>query len=460
MASHRSAHTSSEPERRRRVVILGAAGRDFHNFNVVYRDDATVEVVAFTAAQIPGIVGRRYPLELAGTLYPAGIPIVDEAELDALCRDQAISEVVFAYSDLSHEQVMHLGSRALAAGADFTLLGPRRTMLTSSLPVIAVTAVRTGCGKSAVARWLSHRVRGGGRRVAVLRHPMPYGDLVKERVQRFASLADLDAAQCTVEEREEYEPHIALGNLVFAGVDYAAILAAAETEADIIVWDGGNNDFPFIRPDLHIAIADALRPRQIATHHPGESVARMADVLVINKVDAASLEDVTTAIQGLRAVNPTAPILRAASPVRLDEPAAVKGRRVLVVEDGPTITHGGMPYGAGHVAALAAGAAEIVDPRPSAVSEIAAVFVAYPHIGKVLPAVGYGPAQLQALAATIRASAADVVVSATPIDLARLIAIDKPIVRARYEYAEVGEPALSTFVDAFLRRLPQARGQG
>lgn len=460
MASHRSAHTSSEPERRQRVVILGAAGRDFHNFNVVYRDDATVEVVAFTAAQIPGIVGRRYPLELAGTLYPAGIPIVDEAELDALCRDQAISEVVFAYSDLSHEQVMHLGSRALAAGADFTLLGPRRTMLTSSLPVIAVTAVRTGCGKSAVARWLSHRVRGGGRRVAVLRHPMPYGDLVKERVQRFASLADLDAAQCTVEEREEYEPHIALGNLVFAGVDYAAILAAAETEADIIVWDGGNNDFPFIRPDLHIAIADALRPRQIATHHPGESVARMADVLVINKVDAASLEDVTTAIQGLRAINPTAPILRAASPVRLDEPAAVKGRRVLVVEDGPTITHGGMPYGAGHVAALAAGAAEIVDPRPSAVSEIAAVFVAYPHIDKVLPAVGYGPAQLQALAATIRASAADVVVSATPIDLARLIAIDKPIVRARYEYAEVGEPALSTFVDAFLRRLPQARGQG
>ena len=442
------------------MVILGAAGRDFHNFNVVYRDDPTVEVVAFTAAQIPGIVGRRYPLELAGTLYPAGIPIVDEAELDALCRDQAISEVVFAYSDLSHEQVMHLGSRALAAGADFTLLGPRRTMLTSSLPVIAVTAVRTGCGKSAVARWLSHRVRGGGRRVAVLRHPMPYGDLVKERVQRFASLADLDAAQCTVEEREEYEPHIALGNLVFAGVDYAAILAAAETEADIIVWDGGNNDFPFIRPDLHIAIADALRPRQIATHHPGESVARMADVLVINKVDAASLEDVTTAIQGLRAINPTAPILRAASPVRLDEPAAVKGRRVLVVEDGPTITHGGMPYGAGHVAALAAGAAEIVDPRPSAVSEIAAVFVAYPHIGKVLPAVGYGPAQLQALAATIRASAADVVVSATPIDLARLIAIDKPIVRARYEYAEVGEPALSTFVDAFLRRLPQARGQG
>ena len=459
MASLRSAPTSSEPERRRRVVILGAAGRDFHNFNVVYRDIPAADVVAFTAAQIPGIVGRRYPPELAGTLYPAGIPIVDEAGFDDLCRERGIDEVVFAYSDLSHEQVMHLGSRALAAGADFTLLGPRRTMLTSSLPVIAVTAVRTGCGKSAVARWLSRRLREGGRRVAALRHPMPYGDLAKERVQRFASLADLDTAQCTVEEREEYEPHIALGNVVFAGVDYAAILAAAETEADIIVWDGGNNDFPFIRPDMHIAIADALRPRQITTHHPGEAVARMADVLVVNKVDTAAPEDIEAAIQGLRTVNPAAPILRAASPVRLDDPAAVKGRRVLVVEDGPTITHGGMSYGAGHVAAIAAGAAGVVDPRLSAVPEIEAVFRAYPHIGKVLPAVGYGPAQLQALAATIRASAADVVVSATPIDLAHLVAIDKPIVRARYDYAEVGEPALSTFVDAFLRRLPQTRGK-
>ncbi|HYM04056.1 MAG TPA: hypothetical protein VET85_13975, partial [Stellaceae bacterium] len=349
---------------------------------------------------------------------------------------------------------------ALAAGASFTLLGPRCTMLESSLPVIAITAVRTGCGKSAIARWLSRRLREGGRRVAVLRHPMPYGDLLKERVQRFASLADLDAAGCTVEEREEYEPHIAAGNLVFAGVDYAAILAAAEKESDIIVWDGGNNDFPFIRPDLHIALADALRPRQIATHHPGETVARMADVLVVNKVDTASPEDVEAAARGLRAVNASAPILHAASPVRLDDVTAVKGRRVLVIEDGPTITHGGMAYGAGYVAATAAGAAEIVEPRLSAVPAIQAVFRVYPHIGKVLPAVGYGPAQLQALSETINASSADVVVSATPIDLARLIQTEKRIVRARYEFAEAGEPGLAAAIDAFLRRLSDSRGPG
>jgi len=442
------------------VVILGAAGRDFHNFNVVYRSDPTAVVLAFTAAQIPGITGRRYPPELAGALYPGGIPIIDEAELDGFCRARQVDEVVFAYSDVSHEQVMHLGYRALAAGASFTLLGPRCTMLTSSLPVIAITAVRTGCGKSAIARWLSRRLREGGWRVAVLRHPMPYGDLVKERVQRFASVGDLDAASCTVEEREEYEPHIAAGNLVFAGVDYAAILAAAEKESDIIVWDGGNNDFPFVRPDLHIALADALRPHQIATHHPGETVARMADVLVVNKVDTASPEGVETATRELRAVNASAPILRAASPVRLDDVAGVKGRRVLVIEDGPTITHGGMPYGAGHVAAIAAGAVEIVDPRLSAVPEIQAVFRAYPHIGKVLPAVGYGRAQLQALSATINASSADVVVSATPIDLARLIHTEKKIVRARYEFAEEGEPGLAAAVDAFLRRLSDTRGPG
>ncbi len=439
---------------RRRVVILGAAGRDFHNFNVVYRDDPRSVVVAFTAAQIPGIAGRDYPAALAGELYPDGIPIVDEAELEALCRAQNVDEVVFAYSDVTHEHVMHLASRALAVGADFTLLGPRRTMLVSTLPVIAVTAVRTGCGKSAIARWLSQRLRERGRKVAVLRHPMPYGDLFKERVQRFAMLADLDDAQCTVEEREEYEPHIALGNVVFAGVDYAAILTQAEQEADIIVWDGGNNDFPFIRPDLHIAVADALRPRHIATHHPGEAVARMADLLVVNKVDAASHEDIQTAIDGLRAVNARAPILQARSPVRLDDPAAVKGRAVLVIEDGPTITHGGMAYGAGYVAAMAAGAASIVDPRFSAVSEIDAVFRAYPHIGKVLPAVGYGPEQLAALAATINNSTAEIVVSATPIDLARLVRIDKPVVRARYEYAEAGTPVLSSFVDEFLARHP------
>jgi predicted GTPase len=452
MALPRSEPIASEPGHRRRVLILGAAGRDFHNFNVVYRGDPGAEVVAFTAAQIPGIVGRRYPPALAGSLYPEGIAILGEAGLEALCRDRRVDEVVLAYSDIAHEQVMHLASRALAAGADFSLLGPRRTMLVSSLPVIAVTAVRTGCGKSAIARWLSRRLSDGGRKVAVLRHPMPYGDLLAERVQRFAAPADLDAARCTLEEREEYEPHLALGNVVFAGVDYAAILAAAEREADIIVWDGGNNDFPFLRPDLHIAVADALRPRQIATHHPGEAVARMADLLVINKVDAATPEAVETAIAGLRAVNPTAPILQAASPVRLDDPAAVKGRRVLVVEDGPTITHGGMAYGAGQVAAIAAGAAAIVDPRLSAAPEIAAVFKAYPHIGAVLPAVGYAPAQLQALAATINASDAEIVVSATPIDLARLVAIAKPVVRARYDYAELGALGLSAFIDAFLQR--------
>ncbi|HXP77209.1 MAG TPA: hypothetical protein VN823_23935, partial [Stellaceae bacterium] len=345
-----------------------------------------------------------------------------------------------------------------AAGADFVLPGPRRSMLTSVLPVIAVTAVRTGCGKSAVARWLSRRLRDRGKRVAVLRHPMPYGDLLSERVQRFASLADLDAAACTIEEREEYEPHIAVGNLVFAGVDYEAILRAAEAEAEIIVWDGGNNDFPFVKPDLHIALADALRPRQIATHHPGEAVARMADVLVLNKVDAAPPEDVRIAIEGLRAVNPTAVIVKAASPVRLDDPEAVAGRRVLVIEDGPTITHGGMAYGAGTVAAMAAGAAEIIDPRPAAAPEIRQVFDAYPHIGNVLPAVGYSAHQLAALVATINASAADIVVSATPIDLARLIRTDKRIIRARYEFAELDEPRLSTILDGFLDRTARRQG--
>ena len=450
MAFIRSAPTASE---RRRILVLGAAGRDFHDFNMVWRDDPAVEVVAFTAAQVPDIAGRRYPRALAGPLYPEGIPVREEAALEAICRAERIDEVVLAYSDLAHEQAMHLASRALAAGADFALLGPRRTMLVSSRPVIAVTAVRTGCGKSAVARWLARRARERGRRVAVLRHPMPYGDLARERVQRFASLADLDAARCTIEEREEYEPHLALGNLVFAGVDYEAILRAAEEEADLIVWDGGNNDFPFIRPDLHIALADALRPRQIATHHPGETVARMADILVVSKVDAATPEDVRTAIGGLQAVNPKAPIVEAASPVRLDDPAAVAGRRVLVIEDGPTITHGGMASGAGMVAALAAGAAEIVDPRPAAAPAIRAVYDAYPHIGKVLPAIGYAAAELAAVAATIAASPAEVVVSATPVDLARLMPIAKPMVRARYDFAELGEPRLSTLVDRFLDRI-------
>ena len=437
---------------RRRLVIMGAAGRDFHNFNVVYREDPTIEVVAFTAAQIPGIFGRTYPSTLAGSLYPRGIPILDEGELEALCRAQGVDVVVFAYSDVPHEYVMHAASRALAVGADFILLGPHRTMLRSSLPVIAVCATRTGCGKSSISRWIAHRLRDREKRTAVIRHPMPYGNLAMERVQRFASLADLAEAKCTVEEREEYEPHIAAGNIVFAGVDYTAILRAAEREAEVIVWDGGNNDFPFIKPNLHIAVADALRPKQIATHHPGEAVARMADVLVINKVDAASAAAVETAIAELRAVNPEAPIVSAASPITLDNAAAIRGRRVLVVEDGPTITHGGMPYGAGYVGALAAGAASIVDPRKWAAPDFAKAYDAFPHIGQVLPAVGYNTAQLQALEQTINAADADAIVCATPIDLGRLLHINKPVVRARYEFTEVGEPSLSAIIDAFLEK--------
>jgi predicted GTPase len=442
----------NQESRRKRVVIVGAAGRDFHDFNVVFRDDPTAEVVAFTGAQIPGISGRRYPASLAGPLYPDGIPIEDEASLERLCESRGVSEVVFAYSDVPHATVMHLASRALAVGADFVLLGPDRTMLASRRPVIAISALRTGCGKSPTARWLGQRLRGRGVRVAVLRHPMPYGHLAAQRVQRFATMADMDAHRCTAEEREEYEPHVLAGNVVFAGVDYAAVLAAAEAEADIVVWDGGNNDFPFLRPDLHVAIADALRPDQVTTHHPGETVARMADVIVINKVDVAPPADVERLAAELRRVNPRAQVVRAASPVRLADPGAVKGRRVLVVEDGPTITHGGMPRGAGHVAAVAAGAASIVDPRISAAPEIRAVYDQHPHIDHVLPAMGYGAAQLDALRRTIDASDAEVVVCGTPLDLAALVPLSKPVVRARYEYADAGDPTLGPIVDAFLDR--------
>jgi predicted GTPase len=440
-----------------RVLIVGAAGRDFHNFNVVYRGDPSVTVVGFTATQIPGIAGRRYPPSLAGSRYPMGIPIEDEADLESVCRREQVSQVVFAYSDVPHAHVMHVASRALAAGADFVLLGPERTMLQARVPVIAISAIRTGCGKSQTARWLGRFLRGRGRRVAVLRHPMPYGDLERERVQRFAARADLDAAQCTAEEREEYEPHLAAGNLVFAGVDYAAIVAQAEREADLIVWDGGNNDFPFVRPDLHVVMADALRPGQAAAYHPGEAVLRMADVVVVNKVDAAAPADVERVEAEIRGINRRAPVVRAASPVRLDDPAAVRNRRVLVVEDGPTITHGGMACGAGYVAAVRAGAKEIVDPRASAVPSVAAVYAQYPHIGVVLPTVGYGRSQLEALRETINRSVADVVVSATPLDLGALIRIDKPVVRARYEYADAGQPTLGSIVDRFLAGL-SARG--
>jgi predicted GTPase len=404
-----------------RIVVLGAAGRDFHNFNMVYRDDPTVTVVAFTATQIPGIANRRYPPSLAGPRYPAGIPIEDEGALEAICGRQHVSRVVFAYSDVTHAHVMTLGSRALALGADFTLLGPDRTMLQAGVPVVAVSAVRTGCGKSPIARWLALRLRRAGHRVAVVRHPMPYLDLERQRAQRFATPADLDAAACTIEEREEYEPHLAAGHPVFAGVDYAEIVRRAAAEADVLVWDGGNNDFPFVRPDLHIVVADALRPDDAAGYYPGEAVLRTADIVVVNKVDSAPAISVGRAIEAVRRVNAGAPLVRGALPVRLDDPGRVRGRRVLVVEDGPTMTHGSMPYGAGFVAATAAGAAAIVDPRPAAAPAVRDVFSAYPHIGPVLPAVGYSGAQVEALRRTIDKADADVVVAAIPVDLARLL---------------------------------------
>lgn len=430
---------------------MGAAGRDFHNFNIVYRDDPTSEVVAFTAAQIPDIAGRHYPAALAGKLYPEGIPIVDEANLVALCRTQRIDQVVFSYSDVPHRWVMHKASIALAQGADFILLGPNRTTIASSAPVIACCAVRTGCGKSQTTRWLSKLLKAHGLKVAVIRHPMPYGDLEKQAVQRFACRTDLDAAACTVEEREEYEPHLALGNVVFAGVDYAEIVARAEREADIILWDGGNNDFSFIRPDLLIVLVDPLRPGHETTHHPGEAVLRMADIVLIAKVNSAAEADVQRVAENVRQLNPRARVLRGASIVQLSEPEKVRGKRVLVVEDGPTITHGDMAYGAGYVAALEAQAEEIVDPRRFAANGIAEIYHRYKHIGKVLPAVGYHPLQLQALQKTINATEADVVVSATPCDLGALIEINKPLIRASYEFAEMGEPSLIKSIEDFLK---------
>ena len=438
--------------KRIRTVIMGAAGRDFHNFNVVYRDNPRFEVVAFTAAQIPDIAGRRYPAALAGARYPDGIPIVQEAELEGVCRSLGVDHVVFAYSDVPHAHVMHLASRALAAGADFVLLGPQRTMLPARVPVIAVSAVRTGCGKSQTARWISRRLRARGLRIAVIRHPMPYGDLEAQAVQRFADRSDLVEGRCTIEEREEYEPHIAAGNVVYAGVDYARVVAAAQEEADVIVWDGGNNDFPFVRPGLHVVLVDPLRPGHETDHHPGETVLRMADVIVIAKTDAAAAADVQRVAETARRVNPHAPIVRAASPIRLEPPDAVRGKRVLVVEDGPSTTHGGMAYGAGYVAAVVGGAASIVHPQPFAVAEIARLYEDYPHLGPVLPAMGYSAAQLDALARSIDAAPADIVVSGTPIDLAALVRLNKPVVRARYEFAEAQTPGLGAEIDRYLVR--------
>ncbi len=439
---------------RHRVVIMGAAGRDFHNFNTVYRGDPDFEVIAFTATQIPKVAGRSYPPALAGPGYPKGIPIVSEDELETLCRRNGVERVVFAYSDIDHASVMHKASIALTAGSDFVMLGPRRTMIEARLPVIAVSAVRTGCGKSQTARWLSQQLKAHGLRTGVVRHPMPYGDLERQRVQRFTDRADLDAAECTIEEREEYEPHLRAGNIVYAGVDYEEIIALASSESDLILWDGGNNDFPFVRPDLHIVLVDPLRPGDETSHHPGEAVLRMADVVLVAKVNSAEPAGIKQVEDNARRINPRAPIFHGASPVRLESPDAVHGKRVLVVEDGPTLTHGGMSYGAGHVAASEAGAGEIVDPRPFACADVAAVYRDYPHLGAVLPAVGYYPSQLTALAETINSADVDVVVSATPCDLSALIEIEKPVVRARYEFADAGssdkQSTFWSFVEKFL----------
>src|SRR5436305_5013248 len=429
---------------RTRVLIAGAAGRYFHNFNLVYRGRPSYEVVAFTATQIPNIDGRVYPAALAGELYPEGIPIVAEPELEAVIAEHEAHEVVFAYSDVTHEHVMHLGSRALAAGTSYRLLSPRETMLTSAKPVVAVCAVRTGSGKSQTTRYVAGLLREAGKRVAVLRHPMPYGDLERQAVQRFASYEDLDANDCTIEEREEYEPHLSEGNLVFAGVDYAAILDAAEQEADVILWDGGNNDTPFIRPNLHIVVVDPHRPGHELRYHPGETNLRMADVCIVNKVDSATPEGIEAVETSIRTHNPLARVIRAASPFHVEGDASeISGKRVLAVEDGPTLTHGEMTYGAAVLAAEQYGAASLVDPRPFAVGSIAQTFEDYPNVGTLLPAMGYGREQMDDLRETISCSDADLVLIGTPIDLRRLIELDKPALRVTYRLQEIGEPTLA-----------------
>ncbi len=427
---------------RRRVLIMGAAGRDFHNFNVYFRDKEEFEVVCFTATQIPNIEGRVYPPELAGKLYPEGIPIYPESQLSELIKKYKIHKVIFAYSDVSHEYVMHKASEALAAGASFSILGPEETMLESKLPVVAVTAVRTGCGKSQTSRKIVKILASYGKKVAVIRHPMPYGDLVAQRVQRFASFEDMDKANCTIEEREEYEPHIRNGAVVWAGVDYEAILREAEKEADIILWDGGNNDLPFYRPDLHIVVADPHRPGHEAKYHPGEANFRRADVIIINKEETADRAGVQQLWESARALNPGAIIIDAASPIFVEEPSSIAGKKVLVIEDGPTVTHGEMGYGAGFMAAKKYGAAEIIDPRPYAVGSIVDTFSKYSHLREVLPAMGYGETQMKELAQTINRSPAEVVIVATPIDLGRILKIEKKAVRVLYELQEIGEPTL------------------
>ena len=435
----------------RKVIIMGAGGRDFHDFNVVFRNDAKTQVVAFTAAQIPGIDDRRYPASLAGPLYPDGIVIRPEAELPFLVASHEVDEVVLAYSDLSHEQVMHKASTVLATGADFRLLGPKTTMLRSRKPVIGVGAVRTGAGKSQTSRRIGQILLDAGLKVAHVRHPMPYGDLEAMRVQRFATIEDIDATHPTIAEREEYERPVELGMTVYAGVDYSEVLAQAEEEADVIVWDGGDNDFPFFAPDLFVVVVDPLRPGHELRYHPGETNLRMADVVVVNKVDSATPEQVDSVIDAVRLVNPDARLVTAASPVTLGHGSPLYGKRVLIVEDGPTITHGEMEFGAGKVAALEGGASVIVDPRAYAVGSIAKLYREFPHIGSVLPAMGYSDEQLHELEETINATPCDVVVTGTPIDLARLVRVDHPIRHATYELQEIGHPTLDDVLEPMIR---------
>ena len=433
----------ADQKRRWRVVIMGAAGRDFHNFNTVYRDDPESEVVAFTATQIPYISDRTYPRSLAGPLYPKGIPIVPEVDLHDLVWGERIDEVIFSYSDVSHEHVMHQASIAIAAGADFRLLGPAKTMLPSSKPVVAVCAARTGAGKSQTTRRVARILKDGGQNVVVVRHPMPYGDLEAQHSQRFATYEDLDAAKVTIEEREEFEPHIDSGTVVYCGVDYEEILESAEKEADVVLWDGGNNDLPFYRPDVHITVVDPLRAGHETRYHPGEANVRMAHAIVINKVDTASEDQVRRVEASVRALNPSATIVKARSPITITDDVDLAGKKVLVVEDGPTLTHGEMEFGAGVVAARRAGAAEIVDPRSYAVGTIAETYEKYPAVGALLPAMGYSDEQVADLAETINRTPADVVVIATPVDLRRLADFKKPAVRVTYELEEEGSPTLA-----------------
>jgi len=435
-----------------KVVIMGAAGRDFHNFNVYFRNNDAYEVVAFTATQIPGIEGRGYPKELAGSNYPQGIPIYPEEKLASLIKEQNVGQVIFAYSDVSHEYVMHKASIVLANGADFRLMGPKTTMLKAKVPVVAIGAVRTGSGKSQTSRQVAKILKSKGLRVAAIRHPMPYGDLRKQIWQRFASYEDLDKHECTIEEREEYEPHIDNGIIVYAGVDYAEILREAEKEVDIIVWDGGNNDMPFYKPDLNIVVADPHRVGHESTYHPGETNIRMADVIIINKVDTADPSKVKQVKENIKMLNPNAIVLDAASPITVEKPELIKGKRVLAIEDGPTVTHGSMPYGAATIISKNYGASEIVDPRPYAVGSIKEAYKKYTHLGALLPALGYGGKQVAELKETIDRTPCDTVVLGTPIDLRRVITINKPTTRANYELKVLGPVPLEQILEDFLRR--------